>query len=155
MRECDSSKIHISSNLLLSIWLLIMLDTLLLVPSLQCNTSLHFTTLHLTTLHRLRVFQNRVLREIFGPERDEVTGKWIKLHSEELNDLYCALNIARVIKSRRMGWARHVARRGRVEACTGFWWWNLRERDHLGDPGLDLRIGSGMWGYGLDRAGSR
>ena len=118
MRECDSSKIHISSNLLLSIWLLIMLDTLLLVPSLQCNTSLHFTTLHPTTLHRLRVFQNRVLREIFGPERDEVTGKWIKLHSEELNDLYCSPSIDQVIKSRRMRWAGHVAcMGGRRGAC--------------------------------------
>jgi len=51
MGECDNSKIHISSNSLLSICLLIMLDTLLLVPSLHCNTSLHFTTLHQTTLH--------------------------------------------------------------------------------------------------------
>jgi len=51
MKECDNSKIHISSNFLLSIYLLIMLDTLLLGPSLHCNTSLHFTTLHPTTLH--------------------------------------------------------------------------------------------------------
>jgi len=51
MRECDNNKIHISSNFLLSICLLIMLDTLLLVPSLHCNTLLHFTTLHPTTLH--------------------------------------------------------------------------------------------------------
>jgi hypothetical protein len=53
MRECDNSKIHISSNFLLSICLLIMLDTLLLVPSLHCNTSLHFTKLHLSTIHFL------------------------------------------------------------------------------------------------------
>ena len=52
--------------------------------------------------HRLRVFENRVLRGIFGPKRDEVTGEWRKLHNEELNDLYCSLNIVRVIKSRRM-----------------------------------------------------
>jgi hypothetical protein len=68
------------------------------------------------------MFENGVLRRIFGPRRDEVTGEWRKLHSEELNDLYCSLNIARVITSRRMGWAGHVARRGRVEVCTGVWW---------------------------------
>jgi hypothetical protein len=50
----------------------------------------------------LRVFENWVLREIFGPKRDEVTGEWRKLHSEELNDLYCSLYIVRVIKSRRI-----------------------------------------------------
>jgi len=62
---------------------------------------------------RLRVFQNKVLRGIFGPERDEVTGEYRKLHNEELNDLYCSLNIFRVIKSRRMRWAGNVAGMGR------------------------------------------
>jgi hypothetical protein len=61
---------------------------------------------------RLRVFENRVLRRIFGPKRDEVTGEWRKLHKEELNDLYSSLNIARMIKWRRMKWAGHVARMG-------------------------------------------
>ena len=61
---------------------------------------------------RLRVFENRVLRRISGPKRDEVTGEWRKLHNEELNDLYCSPNIVRVIKSRRMRWAGHVARMG-------------------------------------------
>ena len=60
----------------------------------------------------MRVFENRVLRRIFGPERDEVTGGWRKLHNEELNDLYCSPNIVRVIKPRRMSWAVHVARMG-------------------------------------------
>ena len=63
-----------------------------------------------------------------------------KLHNEELNDLYCPLNIVRVIKSRRMRWAGRVARRGRREEYMGFWWGILRERDHLGDPGVDGRI---------------
>ena len=60
----------------------------------------------------MKVFGNRVLRRIFGPKRDEVTGVWRKLHSEELNDLYSSPNMVRVIKSRRMGWAGHVARVG-------------------------------------------
>jgi len=61
---------------------------------------------------RLSVCENRVLRRIFGPKRDEMRGKWRKLHNEELNDLYCSPNIVRVIKSRVMRWARHVARMG-------------------------------------------
>jgi hypothetical protein len=61
---------------------------------------------------RLRVFENRVLRRIFEPKRDEVKGEWRKLHNEELNDPYCSPNIVRVIKSRRMRWAGHVARTG-------------------------------------------
>jgi len=60
---------------------------------------------------RLRVFENGVLRRIFGLRRVEVTGEWRKLHNEELNDLYCSPNIVRLIKS-RMGWAGHVARMG-------------------------------------------
>ena len=60
----------------------------------------------------LRVFENRVLRKIFGPKRDEVTGEWRKLHNEELNDLYSLPNIVRVVESRRMRWAGHVARMG-------------------------------------------
>jgi hypothetical protein len=61
---------------------------------------------------RLRVFENRVLRRIFGPKRDEVTWKWRKLHNKELYALYCSPNIIRVIKSRRLRWAEHVARMG-------------------------------------------
>ena len=60
--------------------------------------------------HRLRVFENRVLRRIFGPKREGVKGEWRKLHNEELNDLFSSPNIVRVIKSRRLRWAGHVAR---------------------------------------------
>ena len=61
---------------------------------------------------RLRVFENRVLRSVFGPKRDEGTGKWEKLHNEELSDLYSLPNIVRVVKSRRMRLAGHVAPMG-------------------------------------------
>ena len=61
---------------------------------------------------KLRAFENMVLRRIFGTKRYEVTGKWRRVHNEELNDLYCSSNIMRVIKSRRMRWAGHVARMG-------------------------------------------
>jgi hypothetical protein len=60
----------------------------------------------------LRVFENRVLRRIFGPKRDEVTGEWRKLHKEELHNLYSSADIIRQVKSRRMRWAGHVARMG-------------------------------------------
>jgi hypothetical protein len=62
--------------------------------------------------HRLEVFENRVLRKIFWLKRDEVTGKWRKLHNEELYDLNCSPNIIRVIESGRMRWAGHVASMG-------------------------------------------
>ena len=84
------------------------------------------------------MFENRVLRRVFGPKRDEVTREWRKLHNEELSDLYSLPNIVRVVKSRRMRWAGHVARMG--EGCVGFWWGNLTERDHWGDRDTDGRI---------------
>ena len=83
----------------------------------------------------MRVFENRVLRRIFGSKRDEVTGEWRKLHNEELSDLYSLPNIVRVVKSRRMRWVGHVERM--VEGCTGFWLGDLRERDHKGGPDAD------------------
>jgi hypothetical protein len=86
------------------------------------------------------VFENRVLRRIFGPKRDETTREWRRLHNEELNDLYSSPNIIRVIKSRRMRWAGHLARMGKREVHTGFWWGDLTEGDHLEDPSVDGRI---------------
>jgi hypothetical protein len=77
-----------------------------------------------------------MLRRVFGPKRDDVTGEWRKLHNEELNCLYSLPNIVWLVKSRRMRWAGHVARMG----CTGCWWGNLRERGHWGDPNVDGRI---------------
>ena len=89
---------------------------------------------------RLRVFGNRVLRRIFGPTKDEVTEEWRKLHNEKLNDLFSSPSIVRVIKSRRKRWAGHVARMGRGEAYTVFWWGNQRERNLLEEPGVDGKI---------------
>jgi len=86
---------------------------------------------------KLRVFENMVLRRIFGPRRYEVTGEWRRLHNEELNDLYSSPNIVRVIKSRRMSWAGLVARMGEERGCIGSWWGNRREGDHWGDLGVD------------------
>ena len=69
-------------------------------------------SLTLREQRRLRVFENRVLRRVFGPKGDEVIGDWRKLHNEELHDLYPLPNIVRVVISRRMRWAGHVARMG-------------------------------------------
>jgi len=83
--------------------------TILSVVLYGCET----WSLTLTEKRRLRVFENRVLRRMFGAKRDEVTREWRKLHNEELNDLYCSPNIVRVIKSRRMKWAGHVVCMGK------------------------------------------
>ena len=116
-------------------------------------------SLRLREERRLGVFENWVLR-IFVPKRDEVTGEWRKLHNEELNDLYCSPNIIRLIKSRRMRWAWHIARmREMIIAYRGLVG-NTEGKRPLGRPrrrwGITLRWIFRKWGggHGLDRSGS-
>jgi hypothetical protein len=93
-----------------------------------------------------------MLRRIFGPKRDEVTGEWRRLHNEELYAMFSP-NSIQVIKSRKMRWTGHVARmQARRCACTEFWWGNLREEDHSEEPRAGRRIilkrelgGGGAW----------
>jgi hypothetical protein len=103
VRNLLSSRL-LSKNLKIKIYRTIILPIVLY----RCET----WSLTLREERRLRVFENMVSGGIFGPRRDEVTGEWRRLHNEELNDLYCSPNTVRVIKSRRMRWARHVARMG-------------------------------------------
>ena len=103
MQNLLSSRL-LSKNLKIKIYRTIILHVILY----GCET----WSLTLREERKLRVFENMVLRGIFGPRRDEVTGEWRRLHNEELNDLYSSPNIVRVIKSRRMRWTGHVARMG-------------------------------------------
>jgi hypothetical protein len=86
------------------------------------------------------VFENRVLRRVFGPKRDEVTGEWRKLHKEELKDFYSLPNIVWVVKSRRMRWPGHVAGMGEGRGVHRVLVGNPRERGNWGDPDVDGRI---------------
>jgi len=104
---------------------------------------------------RLRVFENRVLRRVFGSKRDEVKGEWRKLHNEEPRDLYSLPNIVRVVKSRRMRWAGHVARMGEGRGVHMFLVGKPEGKRPLGGPRrrwednikMDLREvgGDGDW----------
>ena len=94
----------LSKNLKIKIYRTIILPVVLY----GCET----WSLTLREGRKLRVFENRVLRRIFGPRKDEITGEWRRLHNEELNDLYSLPNTVRVIKSRRMRWAGHVVLMG-------------------------------------------
>jgi len=86
------------------------------------------------------VFENRVLRRIFRPRRDEVTVEWRRLHNEELNGLYSSPSIVRVIKSRRMRWPGHVARMSEEREVYRVLMRNRREGDHWGDLGVDVWV---------------
>jgi hypothetical protein len=90
-----------------------------------------YETVTLREEHRLRVFENGVLRRIFGPKRDEVSGEWRKLHNEELHNLYSSP--IRTLKSRRMRWAGHVARICEKRNALGYWW-EARRKEQLGRP---------------------
>ena len=121
-----------SSSLHKNVKIKIYRTILLAVVLYGCDT----WSLTLRDERRLMVFENRLLRRIFGPMRDEVTGEWRKLLNEELNELYCSPDIVRVTKMR---WGRYVARMG-GDVYAGFCWGNLREIDHLEDRSADGRI---------------
>jgi hypothetical protein len=88
----------------------------------------------------LRVFENRVLRRIFGSKRKKVKGEWRRLQNEELYALYSSPNIIRVIKSRRLRWAGHVARMGKRKGVYRVLVWKIGGGDHMKDPGIDGRM---------------
>ena len=128
MQNLLSSRL-ISKNLKIKIYRTIILPVVLY----GCET----WSLTLQEERKLRVFENMVLRRIFGPRSDEVTGEWRRLRNEELNDLNSSPNIVWVIKWRRMRWAGCVARMGEERGCIRSWWGNRREGDHWGDLGVD------------------
>ena len=138
----------LSKNLKIKIYRTIILSVVLY----GCET----WSLTLREERKLRVFENMVLRRIFGPRKDEVTGELRRLHNEELNDLYSSPNIVRVIKSRRMRWAGHVARMGEDRGVYRVLVGKPEGKRPLGRPRrrwadniwMDL-----MWVYGLDWAG--
>jgi hypothetical protein len=105
--------------------------------------------------HRLRVFENRVLRRIFGPKRDKVTGGWRKLNNEELHGLYSSPSIVRVIKTRRMRWAGHVARMGEVRGAYNILVGRPEWRRPLGRPRRrwEDNIKIDLWEIGFDWIG--
>jgi hypothetical protein len=100
--------------------------------------------------HRLRVFENRALRRIFGPKRDEVTCGWRKLHNEELHGFYSLPSIVRVIKARRMRWVGHVACMWEVRGAYNILVGKPEGRRPLGRPRNRNRV----WGCGLDSLSS-
>ena len=128
MQEGKWKKRSLASCILIKIYR----TTILSVVLYGCET----WSLTLREESRLRVFENTVMRRIFGPKRDEVKREWKKLHNEELYGLYSSSNIVQVVKS-RMGWSVHVARMGRGEGYTWFWGGNLWKRDRMEDLDID------------------
>jgi hypothetical protein len=108
--------------------------------------------IHNNYYYYLRVFKNRVLKRIFGPKRDEVTGEWIQLHNKELRDLYSSPSIIRIIKSRRMRWAGHVARMGEKRNANRLLVGKPVGKRPLGRPrrrwvdNIRMDLGKGGWG---------
>jgi len=145
---CYHSVQNLLSSRLLSKNLKIKINRTIILPVVLygCETWL----LTLWEERKLRVFENMVLRRIFGPRRDEVTGEWRRLHNKEQNYLYSSPSIVRVIKSRRMRWAGHVARMDEERGCIGSSWGNQRERDHWGEVGVDGWIIVGRISRGWD-----
>ena len=143
-RESLTSR-PLSKSLKIKIYRIIILSVVLYM----CET----WSLILREERKLRFFDNNVLRRIFGLRRDEVTGDWRRLHNEKLNDLYCLPNIVRVIKSRRMRWAGHVARMAEKRGVYRVLVKTRRERHHWGYLGVDgwIVIGwiSRMWDVGM------
>jgi hypothetical protein len=86
---------------------------------------------------RLRVFENMVMRRIFGSKRNKLTEEWRKLNTEKLYDLYSSPNTVRLKKSRKVRWEGYVARMGREDVYTGIWWGSLSKRNQLEDPFVD------------------
>jgi hypothetical protein len=130
-----------------------------MIASIRTHPSvgLWLLSLQITNVLIYEVFESRVLRRMFGPKRDEVTGEWRRLHYEELNDLYSSPNIIRVIKSRRMRWAGHVAHMGEGRGAYRVLVGRPEERRPLGRPRrrwednikMDLQVGWGG-GHGQD-----
>jgi len=145
----------LSKNLKIKIYRSIILPVVLY----GCET----WSLTLREERRLRVFENRVLRRVFGPKKDEVTGEWRKLHNEELNDLYSSPNIVRVVKSRRMRWAGHVARMGEDRGLHRVLVGKPEGKRPLGRPGrrwednikVDLQEVGGVHGDWMEMAQDR
>jgi hypothetical protein len=122
----------LSSNSLSKNYKIRICKSIILLVLYECGT----WSLTLREEHRLRVFENRVLR-ISRPKREEVAGSWQRLHNEVLHNLYTSPNIIRMIKSRCIGWAGHIACMGKMKNEYQNLSENLKGRDHLEDLGVD------------------
>jgi hypothetical protein len=142
---CYHSVQRLLSSRLLSRNLKVKIQKTIILPVVLCVCETW--SLMLRELRRLRVFENRVLRRIFGPKRDEVTGEWRKLHSGNLHNLYSSPDIIRQIKLRRMRWAGHVARMGEGRNVYRVLVGKPEGKYNSEDQGVDGRMGS-KWTLG-------